>query len=240
MDPGPGCCGSRPFCCIGIPEAVQAAEPKTALEGIYVENISVGGMTEEEITQAVNAKVEELKNSTIQLNAGNQSIQVTAGDLGLTYTNTDIACQALFAGQRGNVLERFRVQRHLEETGPEVLELQFSVDAEAVRSVIENQAAAMNTEAVDASLTLEDGSFVVHEGQDGYVINADASVEKVVNYMSEEWHGGTAALCWLPMWMRRRATRNSLPWFMILWEAAVPTIPAAIPTGNRTSGEERN
>lgn len=178
------------FAAFGIPEAVQAAEPKTALEGIYVENISVGGMTEEEITQAVNAKVEELKNSTIQLNAGNQSIQVTAGDLGLTYTNTDIACQALFAGQRGNVLERFRVQRHLEETGPEVLELQFSVDAEAVRSVIENQAAAMNTEAVDASLTLEDGSFVVHEGQDGYVINADASVEKVVNYMSEEWHGG--------------------------------------------------
>ena len=152
------------------------------------------GMTEEEITQAVNAKVEELKNSTIQLNAGNQSIQVTAGDLGLTYTNTDIACQALFAGQRGNVLERFRVQRHLEETGPEVLELQFSVDAEAVRSVIENQAAAMNTEAVDASLTLEDGSFVVHEGQDGYVINADASVEKVVNYMSQEWHGGNGGV----------------------------------------------
>lgn len=182
------------FAAFGIPEAVQAAEPKTALEGIYVENISVGGMTEEEITQAVNAKVEELKNSTIQLNAGNQSIQVTAGDLGLTYTNTDIACQALFAGQRGNVLERFRVQRHLEETGPEVLELQFSVDAEAVRSVIENQAAAMNTEAVDASLTLEDGSFVVHEGQDGYVINADASVEKVVNYMSEEWHGGNGGV----------------------------------------------
>ncbi|MFR3141081.1 MAG: VanW family protein [Lacrimispora saccharolytica] len=182
------------FAAFGIPEAVQAAEPKTALEGIYVENISVGGMTEEEITQAVNAKVEELKNSAIQLNAGNQSIQVTAGDLGLTYTNTDIACQALFAGQRGNVLERFRVQRHLEETGPEVLELQFSVDAEAVRSVIENQAAAMNTEAVDASLTLEDGSFVVHEGQDGYVINADASVEKFVNYMSEEWHGGNGGV----------------------------------------------
>lgn len=182
------------FAAFGIPETVQAAEPETALEGIYVENISVGGMTEEEITQAVNAKVEELKNSAIQLNAGNQSIQVTAGDLGLTYTNTDIACQALFAGQRGNVLERFRVQRYLEETGPEVLELQFSVDAEAVRSVIENQAAAMNTEAVDASLTLEDGSFVVHEGQDGYVINADASVEKVVNYMSEEWHGGNGGV----------------------------------------------
>ena len=178
------------FAAFGIPETVQAAEPETALEGIYVENISVGGMTEEEITQAVNAKVEELKNSAIQLNAGNQSIQVTAGDLGLTYTNTDIACQALFAGQRGNVLDRFKVQRYLEETGPEVLELQFTVDEAAVRSVIENQAGAMNTAAVDASLTLENGSFVVHEGQDGYVINADASVKKLVNYMTDEWHGG--------------------------------------------------
>ena len=96
----------------------------------------------------------------------------------------------------------------------------------------------MNTEAVDASLTLEDGSFVVHEGQDGYVINADASVEKVVNYMSQEWHGGNGGVVLVTDVDEAQGTRNSLHWFMMLWEAAVPTIPAAIPTGNRTFGEE--
>ena len=178
------------FAVLAAPDIVQAGVPETALEGVYIENISVGGMNEEEITQAVNARVEELKNCTITLNAGSQSMQTTAGELGLSCANMDIVRQALYAGQRGNVLDRFKVQRYLEETGPEVLELQFTVDEAAVRSVIENQAGAMNTAAVDASLTLENGSFVVHEGQDGYVINADASVKKLVNYMTDEWHGG--------------------------------------------------
>lgn len=182
------------FAVFGFPHAVQAETPETALEGVYIENISVGGMNEEEITEAVNARVEELKNCVISLNAGNQSVQTTAGELGLICTNMDVVRQALYAGQRGNVLDRFKVQRYLEETGPEVLELQFSVDEQAVRSVIENQAGAMNTAAVDATLTLEDGSFVVHEGQDGYVINTDASVEKVVNYMSTDWHGGNGGV----------------------------------------------
>lgn len=182
------------FAVFGLPHAVQAETPETALEGVYIENISVGGMNEEEITEAVNARVEELKNCVISLNAGDQSVQTTAGELGLICTNMDVVRQALYAGQRGNVLDRFKVQRYLEETGPEVLELQFSVDEQAVRSVIENQAGAMNTAAVDATLTLEDGSFVVHEGQDGYVINTDASVEKVVNYMSTDWHGGNGGV----------------------------------------------
>lgn len=178
------------FVVFGHPKPARAEVPDTALEGVFIENVSVGGMTEEEITQAVDAKLEELRACTIRLIAGNQSVETTAGDLGLTCTNTDVVRQALYAGQRGNVLDRFLVQRHLQETGPEVLELSFSVDADAVRSVVENQAGAMNTQAVDASLTLENGTFVVHEGQDGYVINTDASVEKIVSYMSGEWHGG--------------------------------------------------
>lgn len=178
------------FVVFGHPTAARAEVPDTALEGVFIENVSVGGMTEEEITQAVNAKMEELKACTIRLIAGNQSVETTAGDLGLTFTNTDVVRQALYAGHRGNVLDRFLVQRYLQETGPEVLELSFSVDADAVRSVVENQAGAMNTQAVDASLTLENGTFVVHEGQNGYVINTDASVEKIVSYMSGEWHGG--------------------------------------------------
>ena len=143
------------FAVFGCARNVQAQIPETALEGVYIENISVGGMNEEEITQAVNEKMEELKGSVISFHAGNQSVQTTAGELGLSCVNMDVVRQALYAGQRGNVLERFKVRKYLEETGPEVLELQFSVDVDAVRSVLENQAGVMNTSAVDAALTLE-------------------------------------------------------------------------------------
>ena len=55
------------FCFLAEP--VKAAD-RTALDGIYVEDISVGGMTEEQITQAVNDKIEQLKPSVINLSAG--------------------------------------------------------------------------------------------------------------------------------------------------------------------------
>ena len=51
------------FCFLAEP---VKADDRTALDGIYVEDISVGGMTEEQITQAVNDKIEQLKPSVIQ------------------------------------------------------------------------------------------------------------------------------------------------------------------------------
>ena len=55
------------FCFLAEP---VKADDRTALDGIYVEDISVGGMTEEQITQAVNDKIEQLKPSVINLSAG--------------------------------------------------------------------------------------------------------------------------------------------------------------------------
>ena len=76
------------FCFLAEP---VKADDRTALDGIYVEDISVSGMTEEQITQAVNGKIEQLKPSVINLSAGEQNAQVTAGDLGLSCANPEVA-----------------------------------------------------------------------------------------------------------------------------------------------------
>lgn len=92
------------FCFLAEP---VKADGRTALDGIYVEDISVGGMTEEQITQAVNDKIEQLKPSVINLSAGEQNAQVTAGDLGLSCANPEVAREAVTIGQEGNVLKQF-------------------------------------------------------------------------------------------------------------------------------------
>ena len=83
------------FCFLAEP---VKADDRTALDGIYVEDISVGGMTEEQITQAVNDKIEQLKPSVINLSAGEQNAQVTAGDLGLSCANPEVAREAVTIG----------------------------------------------------------------------------------------------------------------------------------------------
>ena len=170
-------------------ECVKAEEQK-ALGGVYVEDVSVGGMTESEITEAVDDKMEQLKSSIINLYVGEQTAQVSAGELGLSCSDTEIAKTALAVGQQGNVLTRFRMKRELEKGKQVVLPLTFTVDANAAKEALETYAVPLNTEAVDASLTRENGEFVLNRGQNGYTVNVDASVEKVVTYMTENWRGG--------------------------------------------------
>ncbi|MGN0315332.1 MAG: VanW family protein [Fusicatenibacter sp.] len=166
----------------------------TALEGIYIEDISVGGMTEAEIHQAVDGKMEILKTSAIHLGVGEEAAQVSAEELGLSWVNQDLIQQALSVGQKGNVLERFKVNKRLEQGEPITLSLTFSVDPDAVRQAVETYAVPLNRDAVDASLSRENGTFVVYEGQDGYTVNMDASVEKVINYMTNTWRGGLGSV----------------------------------------------
>ena len=95
---------------------------------------------------------------------GRSGVAVTAGDLGLNYTNDTIVRQALEVGQKGNVLQRFETTRTMEEKGPLVLELQYAVDGDKVRTVVEEQCVALNHSAVNMSLKREsNGSFYESE-----------------------------------------------------------------------------
>lgn len=175
------------FCFLAEP---VKADDRTALDGIYVEDISVGGMTEEQITQAVNDKIEQLKPSVINLSAGEQNAQVTAGDLGLSCANPEVAREAVTIGQEGNVLKRFLTQNRLKNGETVTFSLKYTVDGEAARQAVENNTAVLNREATDATLTRENGEFIVNPGQTGCSVNVDESMAKVVNYLTTSWRGG--------------------------------------------------
>lgn len=175
------------FCFLAEP---VKADDRTALDGIYVEDISVGGMTEEQITQAVNEKIEQLKPSVINLSAGEQNAQVTAEDLGLSCANPEVAREAVTIGQEGNVLKRFLTQNRLKNGETVTFSLKYTVDGEAARQAVENNTAVLNREATDATLTRENGEFIVNPGQTGCSVNVDESTAKVVNYLTTSWRGG--------------------------------------------------
>lgn len=178
-----------------MPETAEAAEPETARDGIYIEDIDVSGMNREEISQAVQQKLAELQQDTVQLMVNGTAVTVSAGELGLALEDSDVVDKALEAGQKGNVLERFRMEKYLEERGVYVLEMDLSVDEDTVRSVVENKCVPLNTEAVDRYLVHNaDGSFSVGGGQDGCSVKVDETVSKVTDYMDSQWHGGQGAV----------------------------------------------
>ena len=173
---------------------VQAQEEQIIKAGIYIGDIDVGGMTQEEAVAAVEEYVESMKPTVITLEAANDGeVQVTAGDLGLTWENREVAAEAASIGQVGNVITRYKLMKDLQHDNIHY-DLEFSFDINAINQVLTEQGVQFDTRAVDATLSRVDGAFQIKEGQNGYMVDVEHSIDIVYNYMVEEWNGEAATI----------------------------------------------
>ncbi len=175
--------------------AAADSEQDKLNSGIYIENVNVTGMTETQIQNAIDTKLEELCSQIIVLYAGNRSVKVSAGDFGLTYTNTGLAAEAYSIGRTGNIFKRFQAERYLSTVGDIVLNLDLTVSRSKVLSVIQQNETYLNCDAHSNGLKLNsDYTFSLTGGQDGVTINETASVDAVIDYIENEWHGGQGGI----------------------------------------------
>lgn len=167
---------------------VQAAGEETLKEGVLIQGMDLSGMNKEEAAGAVEQYVEEtLRPVTITLlTSNNKEVQVTAGDLGIAWSNPEILDEALAIGTEGNVIARYKVLKDLQHE-PVNYELTFSFDINAINDILANQCSQYDQQAINASLKRENGVFTVIEGQTGYLLDVETSIDTIYNYMTQEW-----------------------------------------------------
>ena len=111
-----GCYAALMLCltmCFGM--TVQAKGEETIKTGVYAESVDLSGKTKEEAIAAIDAFVEELAQVEVTLLAADANeVVVTAGDLGITWTNTEVVDDALQLGTQGNIIERYKALKDLE------------------------------------------------------------------------------------------------------------------------------
>ncbi|MFT3984568.1 MAG: VanW family protein [Lachnospiraceae bacterium] len=166
----------------------QADLSGTISAGVFVGAVDVSGMTYDEAKSAVTSYVTTLRTKEITLvsTENNQSV-VTAGELGADWANEDVLADAISLGKSGNLVSRYKSLKDLEQEN-KVYPLELKFDGAAIQSVVEKQGELYNVEAVDATMTRENGSFSIAEGQTGHVINVDASVNQIADTLAS-WNG---------------------------------------------------
>ena len=172
----------------------QAQENNTIQQGVSIGGVNVSGMTEEDAKAAVDAKVETMKTDLFTVKIGSKETQATAEELGIVWSNTDVVEDASLLGMKGNLIQRYKDKKDLEKQ-PHNFELEFSADKSKIQAFIENKCKAFETERVDA--TIEDdgyGGFNIIEGVAGTKINIEESVKAVLNYIENEWQGGSGTI----------------------------------------------
>lgn len=178
---------------IMVPANAKTDETSTIPQRVYFGDIAVGGMTQEEAVSAVEDYLDGLRNKTVTLRAGANSVDVSVSQMGITWSNPEIVEEAVALGKSGNLIVRYKAMKDLENED-KVYELDIQADGQKISQMLEEQAAVLNTEAKDGSLTRENNSFVVVPGSQGVSVNIEESAKILEEYFSKEWKGEPASI----------------------------------------------
>lgn len=186
------------FICLGVSLFVlctfdlhaQAESDNTIISGIYIGDMPLEGKTTQEGEAMVDAYVEELldKNITLKLVDGNE-ITITPADMGFHWSNRDVITEAASIGKKGNIVQRYKAEKDLQFENKK-LPIEFEVDEELVKAILEEQCAVYNVASVNATLSRENDTFIIHPGEIGYKIDEESSLTQLCDYFGEgSWNG---------------------------------------------------
>lgn len=172
---------------------VNAREDKFE-SGIYVDDMSLSGMTMQEAEDQIKAYVDSFGEAEITMNAvEGGTIVTTASELGLKWGNESILKEAADFGRDGDILRCYKELKDLEYQN-KIYHVKFDFDKNKIKTLIEENAVQYDREAVNATLTKTEEGFDITEGQSGIMVDTSASVDTVYDYLTNDWDGTSCAI----------------------------------------------
>lgn len=166
---------------------VYAKEEYTILEGIYADELDLSNLTKEEAEEKVNDYVAMLGEKEVTfLSVDDKEVVVTMADLGLNWTNPELINEAVSHARGGNFVSRYKEEKDLQSNNV-IYHIELGIDKDLLKTVIEEDCSKYNIEQINYSLERKDGQFSVVEGEKGYSVVVDTSLEKAYQYLMEDW-----------------------------------------------------
>ncbi|WP_081830076.1 VanW family protein [Butyrivibrio sp. NC2002] len=171
-----------------VPSVKTQAAGDAIFNGIFIGDVDVSGMTKEDAKAAVDSYVESLKSKQLTLKGrdADQAVTVSIAETGLEWANTDVVDEAYALGREGNIIQRYKAKRDLQNSTKR-FNIEYSFNDEAIYQVLEVNCAPFNVEKQNYSLTKEGGSFVVSDGRVGYLLDERKSLTVIKDYLQNSW-----------------------------------------------------
>ena len=170
-----------------VRNSVNKVAEGTIWNNIYIESVDVSGMTAKEAASALEDKTLEYQKATITLVAEEVETDVTLEELGFQMVDMEqLVKKAVSYGKKGSVWSRYKEIKRLKENAQKY-EAAYSIDAEVAKKVILEKIPHLENEAVNATITRENGNFVITDGKKGKKVDLEASVKILETYFDMEW-----------------------------------------------------
>ncbi len=170
------------------PQAAKA--DGTVLPGVSVNGIDISGLSQEEANRKINEYVQSLTDSEITfVVCKGEKVSTTFGELGVKWANPEVVEDAMTIGNSGNVLQRYKARKDVEVNGLN-LEIELTFDDASVRAFVENECSLYDEDVKDATLTRENGNFIIIDGEAGEKLDQEASIEFIKNELYADYVAG--------------------------------------------------
>lgn len=175
------------ICLLAFGSVAHAQGEATVKNGVFAGHIDLSGMTEDQASAVLENFIKQLcqVEITLECAAGSQVI-VTAGELGLTWANPELVADAVLLGSQGNVIERYKALKDLENEN-KVYPILLSFDLQTINDFLIEKCAILDVAAKDAYLVRENRQFQVVEGQIGYKLDVETSIDRINDHLTGDW-----------------------------------------------------
>lgn len=164
------------------------ARDMTIPKGITIGDIDVSGMTKEEAMTKASEYISSFTSKVITVDMDGSKEDITAGELGYYWKNTDIIDKAASYCTEGNVISRYKEAKDIEKKG---IKYDFEVDVnnEVMINTINEKCGKYNIPHVNAALTKNGEGFTISKESSGRMIDMDTSVNGIHEFLLNEWQG---------------------------------------------------
>ena len=161
----------------------------TIVYGVRIGDVDVGGLDRKEAEAAVEDYFAAYAEGSLRLDFGGDSAEIGFDELGIAWDNPEVVDEALACARSGNVLERYQEESRIARE-EEILPFSYSIDEEALRAYLIEQAGERDREAVDAVISRSGDGFAVSSSANGFAVDVEATLKKVQQAVTEEYEGG--------------------------------------------------
>ncbi len=150
------------------------------LSGIYIKDILLEGMTEEEAIDALNEKIESENKRDIILKIDGEDYSITPEQIKVQYNVEKAVQEAYNIGRDGNIFHNnFEIIKTILKESKVIID--FTYDEQMLNRILNELNAKIPNAMIDNTYYVEENNLVITKGTAGVVINIDSAKEAIIN-----------------------------------------------------------
>ncbi len=158
-----------------VKKMTQAVDIETFYDGISVNNVPLGGLTQDEAKEKLSTDVNNvIREQVISLVDGENTYEIKYGDIDAKYNIDDTLLAAYNYGRNGELKERYKQVTDLKDN-PKDFEAQFTYNDELLKTKINEISEQVKVEPENSVMKRENGAFVISDEKIGYEMDFDST-----------------------------------------------------------------